>query len=121
MATNLLADRLRDLEATGVIERRLADDGSAIALTARAGWGATGRGAGVAPAALALVELRSQVVWFPRDAPLSGWRPSMSVTRAPAISTVFVFQRWATPGQAAQRHAGARAGEQCHDEFDAIG
>lgn len=39
VATNLLADRLRDLQANGVIERRLADDGSAIsyALTA---WGA---------------------------------------------------------------------------------
>jgi DNA-binding HxlR family transcriptional regulator len=39
IATNLLADRLRDLEAAGVIERRLADKGSTVtyALTA---WGA---------------------------------------------------------------------------------
>ncbi|MGH3560792.1 MAG: winged helix-turn-helix transcriptional regulator [Mycobacterium sp.] len=39
VATNLLADRLRDLEAAGVIERRLAEDGRAItyALTT---WGA---------------------------------------------------------------------------------
>ncbi|OHV06637.1 winged helix-turn-helix transcriptional regulator [Mycobacterium talmoniae] len=39
MATNLLADRLRDLEAAGVLERRLANDGNAItyALTT---WGA---------------------------------------------------------------------------------
>jgi DNA-binding HxlR family transcriptional regulator len=39
IATNLLTDRLRDLEAAGVIERRLSDDGSAItyALTP---WGA---------------------------------------------------------------------------------
>lgn len=39
VATNLLADRLRDLEAAGVIERRLAEDGNAIvyALTT---WGA---------------------------------------------------------------------------------
>ncbi|HEX7322055.1 MAG TPA: helix-turn-helix domain-containing protein [Mycobacterium sp.] len=39
VATNLLADRLRDLEAAGVIERRLSDDGRAItyALTT---WGA---------------------------------------------------------------------------------
>ncbi|HEU4361027.1 MAG TPA: helix-turn-helix domain-containing protein [Mycobacterium sp.] len=39
VATNLLADRLRDLEAAGVVERRLSDDGRAItyALTA---WGA---------------------------------------------------------------------------------
>ncbi|GAA2415734.1 winged helix-turn-helix transcriptional regulator [Mycolicibacterium llatzerense] len=39
VATNLLADRLRDLESAGVIERRLADDSSAIvyALTV---WGA---------------------------------------------------------------------------------
>ncbi len=39
IATNLLADRLRDLEAVGVIERRLAGEGSAVeyALTA---WGA---------------------------------------------------------------------------------
>lgn len=39
VATNLLADRLRDLEAAGVIGRRLADDGGAIvyALTT---WGA---------------------------------------------------------------------------------
>ena len=39
IATNLLADRLRDLEASGVIERRLADKGSVVeyALTS---WGA---------------------------------------------------------------------------------
>jgi DNA-binding HxlR family transcriptional regulator len=39
IATNLLADRLRDLEASGVIERRLADKGSVVeyALTP---WGA---------------------------------------------------------------------------------
>ncbi|MGV0717240.1 helix-turn-helix domain-containing protein [Mycolicibacterium sp. XJ662] len=39
IATNLLADRLRDLESAGVVERRLADDGGAItyALTP---WGA---------------------------------------------------------------------------------
>ncbi|MGE2727671.1 winged helix-turn-helix transcriptional regulator [Mycolicibacterium pulveris] len=39
IATNLLADRLRDLEAAGVVERRLADAGGAItyALTP---WGA---------------------------------------------------------------------------------
>lgn len=39
IATNLLADRLRDLEASGVIERRLADTGSVVeyALTP---WGA---------------------------------------------------------------------------------
>ncbi|WP_396913848.1 winged helix-turn-helix transcriptional regulator [Mycolicibacterium sp.] len=39
IATNLLTDRLRDLEAAGVIERRLSDDSSAItyALTR---WGA---------------------------------------------------------------------------------
>jgi DNA-binding HxlR family transcriptional regulator len=39
VATNLLADRLRDLEAAGVIERRLAEEGNATvyALTA---WGA---------------------------------------------------------------------------------
>lgn len=39
IATNLLADRLRDLEAAGVIERRLAEDSRAItyALTS---WGA---------------------------------------------------------------------------------
>jgi len=39
IATNLLADRLRDLEASGVVERRLADEGNAItyALTP---WGA---------------------------------------------------------------------------------
>src|SRR5688500_16508669 len=30
VATNLLADRLRDLEAAGVVERRLADEGNAI-------------------------------------------------------------------------------------------
>lgn len=39
IATNLLADRLRDLESAGVVERTLADDGGAItyALTQ---WGA---------------------------------------------------------------------------------
>ena len=39
VATNLLADRLRDLEAVGVVERRPADEGNAVvyALTA---WGA---------------------------------------------------------------------------------
>ncbi|OBA96978.1 HxlR family transcriptional regulator [Mycobacteriaceae bacterium 1482268.1] len=39
VATNLLTDRLRDLEAAGVLERRLSDDGDAItyALTE---WGA---------------------------------------------------------------------------------
>ncbi len=39
IATNLLADRLRDLEAAGVLERRLADKGSVVeyALTP---WGA---------------------------------------------------------------------------------
>jgi DNA-binding HxlR family transcriptional regulator len=39
MATNLLADRLRDLETAGVVERRLAEEGNAIeyALTP---WGA---------------------------------------------------------------------------------
>lgn len=39
IATNLLADRLRDLETAGVIERRLADTGSVVeyALTE---WGA---------------------------------------------------------------------------------
>ncbi|MFD4406272.1 winged helix-turn-helix transcriptional regulator [Nocardia sp. NPDC058499] len=43
IATNLLADRLRDLEATGVVERRLAGKGSVVeyALTA---WGAELRG-----------------------------------------------------------------------------
>ncbi len=39
IATNLLADRLRDLEASGVVERRLAGEGSVVeyALTP---WGA---------------------------------------------------------------------------------
>jgi len=39
VATNLLTDRLRDLETAGVVERRLSGDGSAItyALTE---WGA---------------------------------------------------------------------------------
>ncbi|MBI3217798.1 MAG: helix-turn-helix transcriptional regulator [Mycobacterium sp.] len=43
VATNLLAERLRDLEASGVIERRLADKGSVVeyALTP---WGAELRG-----------------------------------------------------------------------------
>jgi DNA-binding HxlR family transcriptional regulator len=39
MATNLLADRLRDLETVGVIERRLAEEGNAIAY-ALTPWGA---------------------------------------------------------------------------------
>jgi DNA-binding HxlR family transcriptional regulator len=38
VATNLLADRLRDLEAAGVVERRLADDANAIAY-ALTPWG----------------------------------------------------------------------------------
>ncbi|MFF2084169.1 winged helix-turn-helix transcriptional regulator [Nocardia sp. NPDC058176] len=43
IATNMLADRLRDLEAAGVVERRLADEGNAVeyALTP---WGAELRG-----------------------------------------------------------------------------
>lgn len=39
IATNLLTDRLRDLEAAGVLERRLSDDGGAIAY-ALTEWGA---------------------------------------------------------------------------------
>ncbi|MGI5284003.1 winged helix-turn-helix transcriptional regulator [Nonomuraea polychroma] len=39
MATNLLADRLRDLEAAGVLERRLAEEGNAI-VYALTPWGA---------------------------------------------------------------------------------
>lgn len=39
VATNLLADRLRGLEAAGVIERRLAEDGNAI-VYALTPWGA---------------------------------------------------------------------------------
>src|SRR5919106_1278299 len=39
VATNLLADRLRDLETAGVIERRLAEAGNAIAY-ALTPWGA---------------------------------------------------------------------------------
>jgi len=39
VATNLLADRLRDLETAGVIERRLADEGNAI-VYALTPWGA---------------------------------------------------------------------------------
>jgi DNA-binding HxlR family transcriptional regulator len=39
IATNLLTDRLRDLEAAGVIERRLSDDSSAITYTLTT-WGA---------------------------------------------------------------------------------
>lgn len=39
VATNLLADRLRDLEKVGVIERRLAEDGNAI-VYALTPWGA---------------------------------------------------------------------------------
>jgi DNA-binding HxlR family transcriptional regulator len=38
VATNLLADRLKDLEAHGVIERRLASDGNAI-VYALTSWG----------------------------------------------------------------------------------
>lgn len=38
VATNLLADRLRDLETAGVIERRLADEGNAI-VYALTPWG----------------------------------------------------------------------------------
>jgi DNA-binding HxlR family transcriptional regulator len=39
IATNLLADRLRDLEAAGVVERRLAGEGSAVEYTLTP-WGA---------------------------------------------------------------------------------
>jgi len=39
VATNLLADRLRDLEKVGVIERRLAEEGNAI-VYALTSWGA---------------------------------------------------------------------------------
>jgi DNA-binding HxlR family transcriptional regulator len=39
VATNLLTDRLRDLEAAGVVERRLAEDSNAIAY-ALTPWGA---------------------------------------------------------------------------------
>ncbi|MFD8379622.1 winged helix-turn-helix transcriptional regulator [Streptomyces sp. NPDC059679] len=39
VATNLLADRLRDLETAGVVERRLADGGNAI-VYALTPWGA---------------------------------------------------------------------------------
>jgi DNA-binding HxlR family transcriptional regulator len=39
VATNLLADRLRDLETAGVIERRLAEEGNAIAYVLTP-WGA---------------------------------------------------------------------------------
>jgi DNA-binding HxlR family transcriptional regulator len=39
MATNLLADRLRDLETAGVVERRLAEEGNAI-VYALTPWGA---------------------------------------------------------------------------------
>ncbi|AXB41372.1 winged helix-turn-helix transcriptional regulator [Amycolatopsis albispora] len=39
VATNLLSDRLRDLEAAGVVERRLAEDGNAI-VYALTPWGA---------------------------------------------------------------------------------
>jgi DNA-binding HxlR family transcriptional regulator len=39
VATNLLADRLRDLETAGVVERRLAQEGNAIAY-ALTPWGA---------------------------------------------------------------------------------
>nr|WP_042193207.1 helix-turn-helix domain-containing protein [Kibdelosporangium sp. MJ126-NF4]CEL20630.1 Transcriptional regulator, HxlR family [Kibdelosporangium sp. MJ126-NF4]CTQ89542.1 Transcriptional regulator, HxlR family [Kibdelosporangium sp. MJ126-NF4] len=38
VATNLLADRLRDLESAGVVERRLADEGSAV-VYALTPWG----------------------------------------------------------------------------------
>lgn len=43
IATNLLADRLRDLEAAGVIERRLAGQGSVVEYTLTP-WGAELRG-----------------------------------------------------------------------------
>jgi DNA-binding HxlR family transcriptional regulator len=43
VATNLLSDRLRDLEAAGVIERRRADEGNAI-VYALTPWGAELRG-----------------------------------------------------------------------------
>ncbi|WP_163511110.1 winged helix-turn-helix transcriptional regulator [Fodinicola acaciae] len=43
VATNLLADRLRDLEAAGVVERRLAEDANA-AVYALTPWGAELRG-----------------------------------------------------------------------------
>jgi DNA-binding HxlR family transcriptional regulator len=39
VATNLLADRLRDLETAGVVERRLAEEGNAIVYTLTP-WGA---------------------------------------------------------------------------------
>lgn len=39
MATNLLADRLRDLEGAGVVERRLAEDSNAV-VYALTPWGA---------------------------------------------------------------------------------
>src|SRR3954464_790867 len=39
VATNLLADRLRDLEAAGVVERRLAEEGNAV-VYALTPWGA---------------------------------------------------------------------------------
>ncbi len=39
IATNLLADRLRDLEAAGVVERRLAGEGSVVEYTLTP-WGA---------------------------------------------------------------------------------
>jgi len=39
VATNLLTDRLRDLEAAGVVERRLAEEGNAVAY-ALTPWGA---------------------------------------------------------------------------------
>lgn len=44
VATNLLVDRLRALEAAGVIERRLADDDDAHILYALTQWGAELRG-----------------------------------------------------------------------------
>lgn len=43
VATNLLADRLRDLETAGVVERRMAEDGNAI-MYALTPWGAELRG-----------------------------------------------------------------------------
>lgn len=43
IATNLLADRLRDLEAAGVVERRLTGEGSVVAY-ALTPWGAELRG-----------------------------------------------------------------------------
>ena len=44
IATNLLVDRLRELEAAGVIDRRLADDDDAHIVYALTRWGAELRG-----------------------------------------------------------------------------